>query len=132
MDSETPVSAPPGPPLSGQPPEVLGDPSTTVTPPKPAALPKRFHGSVTLDPARVGRDAGKIAEEVIADLSGLVGAEVRETDALQGLLKGLREVRGERRQRPRPGSSISPAECAAYPTTPRFFRLAIGPPGSGR
>jgi hypothetical protein len=40
------------------------------------ALPRRFHGSVTLDTTRVGRDAGKIAEEVIAHLSGLVGADV--------------------------------------------------------
>ena len=43
---------------------------------KPASLPRRFHGSVTLDTARVGRDAGRIAEEVIAHLSGLVGADV--------------------------------------------------------
>jgi predicted AAA+ superfamily ATPase len=38
--------------------------------------PKRFHGAVILDPARVGRDASRIAEEVIAHLSGLVGAKV--------------------------------------------------------
>jgi hypothetical protein len=31
---------------------------------------------LTLDSARVGRDAGKIAEDVIAHLSGLVGAKV--------------------------------------------------------
>ncbi len=42
-------------------------------------LPKRFHGTVELDPARVGRDAGRIAEEVIAHLAALVGAEVRVT-----------------------------------------------------
>jgi hypothetical protein len=34
---------------------------------------------VALDPSRVGRDAGQIAEEVIAHLSGLVGAKVRVT-----------------------------------------------------
>jgi predicted AAA+ superfamily ATPase len=46
----------------------------------PASMhPKRFHGSVTLDPSRVGRDAGRIAEEVIAHLSGLVGSTVRVT-----------------------------------------------------
>ena len=39
----------------------------------PAAhKPRRFHGTVTLDPARVGRDAGRIADEVIAHLVGLV------------------------------------------------------------
>jgi hypothetical protein len=47
-------------------------------PPK-ATLPKRFHGTVTLEPARVGRDAGRIADEVIAHLVGLVGANVRVT-----------------------------------------------------
>lgn len=41
--------------------------------------PKRFHGSVTLDPTRVGRDAGRIADEVIAHLVGLVGSKVTVT-----------------------------------------------------
>lgn len=44
-----------------------------------SALPKRFHGTVTLDAARVGRDAGRVAEEVIAHLTGLVGASVTVT-----------------------------------------------------
>ncbi len=43
------------------------------------AKPKRFHGRVVLDAARVGRDAGKIAEEVISHLAGLVGVEVTVT-----------------------------------------------------
>jgi len=52
--------------------------STTIaTGPPPG--PRRFHGTVPLDPARVGRDAGRIAEEVIAHLTGLVGADVRVT-----------------------------------------------------
>ncbi len=38
--------------------------------------PKRFHGTVTLDATRVGRDASRVAEEVIAHLTGLVGASV--------------------------------------------------------
>jgi predicted AAA+ superfamily ATPase len=38
--------------------------------------PKRFHGTVTLDPTRVGRDSSRIAEEVIAHLVGLVGSTV--------------------------------------------------------
>ncbi|MEK7436146.1 MAG: hypothetical protein AAB150_04625 [Pseudomonadota bacterium] len=50
----------------------------------PAAPPvapklKRFHGTVTLDATRVGRDASRIADEVIAHLSGLVGAKVTVT-----------------------------------------------------
>jgi predicted AAA+ superfamily ATPase len=46
--------------------------------PKPRQ-PKRFHGAVTLDATRVGRDAGRIAEEVIAHLAGLAGAQVKVT-----------------------------------------------------
>jgi hypothetical protein len=34
---------------------------------------------VSLDPARVGRDAGRIADEVIAHLAGLVGSSVKVT-----------------------------------------------------
>ena len=46
----------------------------------PAAQPpKRYHGTVTLDATRVGRDAGVIAEEVISHLVGLVGAQVTVT-----------------------------------------------------
>ena len=41
--------------------------------------PKRFHGSVSLDPARVGRDASQIADEAIVHLVGLVGAKVTVT-----------------------------------------------------
>ena len=43
------------------------------------AKPRRYHGSVALDPNRVGRDAGRIADEVISHLAGLVGAEVSVT-----------------------------------------------------
>ena len=52
---------------------------TGVTSPLAAAKPKRFHGSVTLDPTRVGRDAGRIADEVIVHLAGLVGSRVKVT-----------------------------------------------------
>lgn len=44
-----------------------------------AVQPRRFHGTVALDPTRVGRDASRIADEVIAHLSGLVGAKVKIT-----------------------------------------------------
>ena len=50
-------------------------PSGSAQPPKP----KRYHGTVTLDPARVGRDAGRIADEVVTHLVGLVGSSVRVT-----------------------------------------------------
>nr|PZN60295.1 MAG: hypothetical protein DIU62_14770 [Pseudomonadota bacterium] len=42
----------------------------------PAPNPTRFHGTVRLDPARVGRDAARVAEEVLSHLTGLVGADV--------------------------------------------------------
>jgi len=45
----------------------------------PAPRFTRFHGSVELDPNRVGRDAAKIAEEVIAHLAGQVHADVSVT-----------------------------------------------------
>jgi hypothetical protein len=44
-----------------------------------AILPKRFHGTVQLDPERVGRDAGRIAEEVISHLVVQKGARVMVT-----------------------------------------------------
>jgi predicted AAA+ superfamily ATPase len=58
--------------------------------PAGTARPKRFHGTVTLETARVGRDAGRIADEVVSHLSGLVGATVKvtleiEADVPQGV-----------------------------------------------
>ena len=47
--------------------------------PQPAPRPRRYHGTVNLDPTRVGRDAGRIADEVIAHLAGLVGSTVKVT-----------------------------------------------------
>ena len=44
-----------------------------------ARRPRRFHGTVRLDPARVGRDASRIADEVIAHLAGQVDADVTVT-----------------------------------------------------
>jgi predicted AAA+ superfamily ATPase len=46
--------------------------------PRPAP-PTRYHGTATLDATRVGRDASRIADEVIAHLAGLVGATVTVT-----------------------------------------------------
>lgn len=44
---------------------------------------KRFYGHVTLDPMRAGRDAGKISEEVVQHMLGLVGSEVKLTLDIQ-------------------------------------------------
>jgi predicted AAA+ superfamily ATPase len=40
---------------------------------------RRFHGTVTVDPIRLGLSAGRIAEEVVQHLTGIVGAEVQVT-----------------------------------------------------
>jgi hypothetical protein len=50
---------------------------TKLTTQQPA--PRRFHGSVALDATRVGRDAGRIADEVVAHIAGLVGSIVKVT-----------------------------------------------------
>ena len=73
---------PSGPTASGEGPtttEPGADPTGTPDAPSPAPKLKRFHGTVTLDATRVGRDASRIADEVIAHLSGLVDAKVTVT-----------------------------------------------------
>ena len=40
------------------------------------AAPKRFYGVVEVDASRLGRDAGRIAQEVISHLVGLKDANV--------------------------------------------------------
>jgi hypothetical protein len=55
------------------------EPPGKKRPPEEPPRLTRFHGSVTLDPSRVGRDAGRIADEVISHLTGLMGATVKVT-----------------------------------------------------
>jgi predicted AAA+ superfamily ATPase len=73
VGADTPTSPGPGSPAS------VVQPSGPVQP----AKPKRYHGTVTLDPARVGRDAGRIADEVVSHLVGLVGSNVSVTLEIQ-------------------------------------------------
>lgn len=54
--------------------------------PKPKEL-RRFHGSVNIDALRVGRDAGRIADEVIQHLTKLIGADVQVTIEIQANLQ---------------------------------------------
>lgn len=73
-EAPTPVSHP-------QPSDSVGGlfGGTSSTEPKAEhakAQPTRYHASVRLDPTRVGRDASRVAEEVISHLAGLVGADV--------------------------------------------------------
>ncbi|MCB1017436.1 MAG: hypothetical protein KDB10_20280, partial [Acidimicrobiales bacterium] len=45
--------------------------------------PRRFYASVELDPLRLNRDFGKVAEEVVAHLTGLLGTDVSVTVEIQ-------------------------------------------------
>jgi len=45
----------------------------------PRPRPRRFHGVVALDTLRMGRDAGRIAEEIVQHLSSMTGVEVNVT-----------------------------------------------------
>ena len=94
MDAERPVAPGPGagtvsPGEGGS--TALPGGGVVVTPPPPSPAetpkPKRFHGTVKLDPARVGRDAGRIADEVISHLAGLVGSNVTVTLEIEAEIK---------------------------------------------
>ena len=78
LDEETTPSVPTPAPVPGRTEEPPGVDSEEAPPP-PEKKARRYHGTVTLDNTRVGRDAGRIAEEVVAHLSGLVGAQVTVT-----------------------------------------------------
>ena len=85
MDAESGATPPETPALG---PEAGSQERGARTGPSPApqqAL-RRFHGTVNLDPARVGRDAGRIGDEVIAHLAGTIGAQVTVTLEIDVLL----------------------------------------------
>lgn len=51
-------------------------------------MPRRYHATAPLDSNRAGRDASRIADEVIAHLSGVVGANVRVTLEIEADIPG--------------------------------------------
>lgn len=67
---------------------IEGGSATLGESPTQEILRKRFHGTVTLNPERVGRDASRIGEEVIAHLTGLVGSEVTVTLEIEAVMPG--------------------------------------------
>ena len=77
QEAETPQPIPVG--ASGETPATPGTGEQPGEGQPGTELPKRFHGSVSLDATRVGRDASRIADEVISHLLGLMGATVRVT-----------------------------------------------------
>jgi len=92
LEAETRVPGPPGGATAGVDPVGRGITTGVATPGTPAGgtvttpRPRRFHGTVRLDPARVGRDASRIADEVIAHLAGQVGADVTVTLEIEASL----------------------------------------------
>jgi hypothetical protein len=84
LDAETaPLPHPPGATAGPEPrpgpepkPPVFPGPAPSLAPPP---KPRRYYGTVTLTSERAGRDASRVADEVIAHLVGLVGASVRIT-----------------------------------------------------
>ena len=94
LDAEAAVVMPDGPAVSHPTPTTTtvgavtgGSPQVSMPLPPPVdRKPRRFHGTVRLDPARVGRDASRIADEVIAHLVGLVGANVTVTLEIEAVI----------------------------------------------
>jgi predicted AAA+ superfamily ATPase len=85
------IGAETGKPANGRP--LDGGGAAPVTPDAPdrpgaATRPKRFHGAVELDPNRVGRDASRIAEEVISHLVSQLGSDVKVTLEIEANLPG--------------------------------------------
>ncbi|TVR02140.1 MAG: ATP-binding protein [Desulfovibrionales bacterium] len=66
-------------PMPPQPGDDLPHPNPGDPAPSQAKTKRRFHGTVTLNPKRTGSDAGRVAEEIIAHLDALQGANVRVT-----------------------------------------------------
>jgi hypothetical protein len=83
IDAESkraPVTGPLAPPPDGETTKVDQPDSPYNTPTPPARpQPTRFHGTVTLDSLRIGRDASRIAEEIIGHLTSLPGAMAKIT-----------------------------------------------------
>jgi len=89
LDAEAPRSgaaepaAGPSPGDGAQPSTGAGGRGADRPAPTAAPKPRRYFGTVQLDALRVGRDASRIAEELIAHLAALPGAEVTVTLEVQ-------------------------------------------------
>jgi hypothetical protein len=92
LEMETPAKPAegrPGEPAAGGGTSTAG-PGQAGTPPKAGppevVKPKRFHGNVTLYPIRVGLDASRVADEVIAHLTALPNATVKVTLEIEAVI----------------------------------------------
>jgi len=81
-----PPEIPPDKPVGPTPGPTTPPVSPPVPPPPPEKKRNRFYGSVSLDPVRLGRDASRIADEVVRHLKAIVGAEVEVTLEIQATL----------------------------------------------
>jgi predicted AAA+ superfamily ATPase len=91
IEEETKAAAPNGSGDKSTPDKVdEGDKKPTSSGPIPPEVLKkrRYHGTVVLDPTRAGRDASKIADEVITHLVGLVGSSVCVTLEIEAEIPG--------------------------------------------
>jgi hypothetical protein len=78
LDAET-TTIPPDSGNGSEPTGPVVDPGPEPPPAPVATKATRYHGSISLDATRVGRDAGRVADEVISHLSGLMGSKVEVT-----------------------------------------------------
>ena len=79
MEAEAPVGPTPDGPV-GPDPDPDPGPKPVPDPAGPPRLqPKRFYGSVSIDPVRAGKVVGQITEEMVAHLTGLAGSKVEVT-----------------------------------------------------
>ena len=74
--ASVPGIPPPGPAAIGSAPHQIGG---ELAAPATAPALRRFHGALKVDPLRLGRDAARIAEEVVQHLTGLVGTNIEIT-----------------------------------------------------
>ena len=80
IEAERPASDLPRPELGtppGETPGTGGSAPGEVPPPPP--MPRRFFGTVEIDPDRAGRDMGQVAEEILQHLTTLPGGKVTVT-----------------------------------------------------
>jgi hypothetical protein len=82
----------PPPPPPARDPDGIPEPTPHPTnPPAPGTDPaaaRRFYGSVSLDPLRIGSAGGQISDEIIKHLASLSGAKVTVTLEIQAALPG--------------------------------------------
>lgn len=81
-DEKPPTGKTPSPTSTG----IIGGGGVPPAPPTPsptARKPRRFHGSVELNPTRLTSAAGQVADEVVQHLTALLGAKVTVTMEIQ-------------------------------------------------